>query len=154
MKRHASPFVGEPPSVLLVAPETSGRSSLQSILQGAKCRTFICARCRDAIDLMQFASIVICERFLPDGSWRDVLRTAQALTRPPSIIVTSRLADSELWAEVLNLGGHDVLAQPFRAEEVVWAVRNAHGRYVAPRKTSPGDSVIPEPRPIRVHALR
>jgi DNA-binding response OmpR family regulator len=37
---------------------------------------------------------------------------------PPDLIVASRLADEYLWAEVLNLGGYDVLAKPFNAEEV------------------------------------
>jgi DNA-binding response OmpR family regulator len=115
--------------VLLVAPETDERFALQAILQSAKCRMFICGRCRDAFDLIQFASVVICEDSLPDGSWREVLRTLQALGRSPALIVTSRLADDRLWAEVLNLGGYDVLAQPLRAQEVMWAVRSAHRRW-------------------------
>jgi DNA-binding response OmpR family regulator len=115
--------------VLLVAPETDERFALQTILQSAECRTFVCARCRDAIDLIQFASVVICEDPLPDGSWRDVLETVQARGTPPALIVTSRLADNRLWAEVLNLGGHDVLAQPLRAQEVMWAVRSAHRQW-------------------------
>jgi DNA-binding response OmpR family regulator len=40
------------------------------------------------------------------------------LSRPPRLVVTSRLADERLWAEALNLGCHDVLAQPFRANEL------------------------------------
>jgi hypothetical protein len=32
--------------------------------------------------------------------------------------VTFRTADERLWAEVLNLGGYGVLAQPFDANEV------------------------------------
>jgi DNA-binding response OmpR family regulator len=115
--------------VLLVAPETDERFALQTILQSAECRTFVCARCRDAIDLIQFASVVICEDPLPDGSWRDVLQTVQAHGTPPALIVTSRLADNRLWAEVLNLGGHDVLAQPLRAQDVMWAVRSAHRQW-------------------------
>lgn len=104
-----------------------------------------CARSCDAIDLIKFASVVICEHSLPDGSWRDVLRAAQSLEKTPAVIVTSQLAGGELCAEVVNLGGHDVLAQPFRAEEVMWTVRSAHGRWsapgetrVAPRSTRPG----------------
>jgi hypothetical protein len=46
----------------------------------------------------------------------------------PAFIVTSRLADAGLWAEVLHLGGYDLLAQPFCAQEVIWAVGNAHYR--------------------------
>lgn len=129
MKRRRIPPKAPPPSVLLVAPETDERFALQTILQSAECRTFVCARCRDAIDLIQFASVVICEDPLPDGSWRDVLQTVQAHGTPPALIVTSRLADNRLWAEVLNLGGHDVLAQPLRAQEVMWAVRSAHRQW-------------------------
>ena len=44
---------------------------------------------------------------------------------PPKLIVTCRLADERLWAEVLNLGGFDVLAQPFYAREVVRSVNSA-----------------------------
>lgn len=130
MRKLAGPCVAPPPSVVLVSSETESRSLLQSILQKAQCRTFACARCRDAVDLIHLASVVICERFLPDGSWLDVLRAAQALPKAPGLIVTSRLADTALWAEVLHLGGHDVLSQPFQAEEVMWTVRSVHDRHV------------------------
>jgi FixJ family two-component response regulator len=35
------------------------------------------------------------------------------------VIVTSRLADDCLWAEVLNLGSYDLLMKPFDGEETV-----------------------------------
>jgi hypothetical protein len=35
------------------------------------------------------------------------------------VIVSSRLADERLWAEVLNLGGYDVLGMPFEPEKVL-----------------------------------
>jgi hypothetical protein len=38
---------------------------------------------------------------------------------PPNFIVFSCLADEFLWAEVLNLGGFDVLMTPFEPEEVL-----------------------------------
>jgi hypothetical protein len=41
------------------------------------------------------------------------------------MIVTSRLADERLWAEVLNLGGYHLLAKPFDASEVVRVVGTA-----------------------------
>jgi DNA-binding NtrC family response regulator len=37
----------------------------------------------------------------------------------PLVIVTSRLEDERLWAEALNLGAWDVLAEPFVADEVI-----------------------------------
>jgi FixJ family two-component response regulator len=64
------------------------------------------------------AAFVVCERNLAHGDWKDVLEvTASRPDRPP-LIVTSRLADEYLWAEVLNLGGFDVLAKPLDKQEV------------------------------------
>jgi DNA-binding response OmpR family regulator len=45
------------------------------------------------------------------------------------LIVCSRLADERLWAEVLNLGGYDVLAIPFHAGEVEHTVNAACRTY-------------------------
>ena len=70
-------------------------------------------------------SIVICERDLPDGSWKQLFQETQELLRPPKFIVSSRLADEYLWVEVLNLGGHNVLSTPFDAREVSYVVRYA-----------------------------
>jgi hypothetical protein len=39
--------------------------------------------------------------------------------------VWARHADERLWAEVLNLGGYDVLRAPFQVPEVVEAVKAA-----------------------------
>ena len=43
----------------------------------------------------------------------------------PRLIVFSRQVDDRLWAEVLNLGGFDVLATPFRKEELMFAIGSA-----------------------------
>ena len=69
----------------------------------------------------QSAQVVICERALADGEWKDLLGKA------PRLIVTDRVADESLWAEVLNLGGYDVLAQPFDELEVRRVVALAGG---------------------------
>ena len=69
--------------------------------------------------------IVICDRDLPDGGWRQLLQETESLARPPKFIVSSRLADEELWMEVLGAGGHDVLRTPFDACEAYRVVRLA-----------------------------
>jgi DNA-binding response OmpR family regulator len=38
--------------------------------------------------------------------------------KPPYLIITSRLADDYMWAEVLNLGAYDLLVKPFDPMEV------------------------------------
>jgi DNA-binding response OmpR family regulator len=63
--------------------------------------------------------LIVCERDLQPGSWREMLADVSLLPDPPLMIVTSRLADEYLWAEALNLGAYDVLAKPFDTEEVI-----------------------------------
>lgn len=66
---------------------------------------------------------VVCERTLTDGSWKDLLEYESVRAGSTLLIVTSRTADAALWAEVLNLGGHDVLPQPFDEREVMRILR-------------------------------
>ena len=47
----------------------------------------------------------------------------------PNVIVTAAISDEALWAEVLNLGGYDVLAQPFDSIEVSRVVSSAWRRW-------------------------
>jgi DNA-binding NtrC family response regulator len=69
--------------------------------------------------------VVICESCLPDGNWKDILSQIAVLPDAPRLIVTSREPDESLWAEVLNMGGYDVLATPFEKDEVIRAVSHA-----------------------------
>lgn len=71
------------------------------------------------------AAVAICDRDLPDGTWKSLLAELAHGENPPVLLVSSRIADDYLWAEVLNLGGCDVLAKPFDAREVIWAVSMA-----------------------------
>jgi DNA-binding response OmpR family regulator len=69
--------------------------------------------------------VVIAKSDMPNGSWQEMLDHLRRLARPPLLIVTSRTADEHLWAEVLNLGGYDVLAQPFERDEMVRVIASA-----------------------------
>jgi DNA-binding response OmpR family regulator len=69
--------------------------------------------------------VVVTERDLPHGNWKDLLAGIHQLPESPLLIVTARLADEFLWGEVLNLGGHDVLSQPFQVTELLWVFDNA-----------------------------
>jgi DNA-binding response OmpR family regulator len=68
------------------------------------------------------AAVVLCERDLPDGSWSDILSTTSEIEQAPLLLVISRHADDALWAEVLNVGGYDVLLKPFDKAEVARVV--------------------------------
>jgi DNA-binding response OmpR family regulator len=73
--------------------------------------------------------VVDCE--IGDGSsWRDVLGEIQHLGGRQPVVMTSRLADDRLWAEVLNLGGYDLLMKPFDVTETIRVMTMAARRSV------------------------
>jgi len=101
------------PHVLFVSPAHDDHHALGRILKDSCWRLSAATDCVDAIarHARDRVAIVVCESTLPSGSWRDLLRHISDCPEPPVLIVTSRLADEYLWAEVLNLGGYDVLAK-------------------------------------------
>ena len=62
----------------------------------------------------------------PNG-WRGALRQLLNLHHDTRVIFTSRLADEDMWIEVLATGGHDLLSKPFSDSELRQAVRRALG---------------------------
>jgi DNA-binding response OmpR family regulator len=107
-------------TVLEISPFESDHAALQRIFSHSNWKLHISRTCSEAIRLLKskLIPVILCERDLPDGSWKDIVeRTAQA-ANPPAVIVSSRLADDHLWSEVLNLGGYNVLSKPFNDSEV------------------------------------
>ena len=81
--------------------------------------------------LKRHPHLILCEKDLPDGNWKDVFRAAGGLDEPPPLVVASRHADEQLWAEVLNVGGYDVILEPFERTEVrrVMGMALRHARH-------------------------
>jgi DNA-binding response OmpR family regulator len=114
--------------IVLVVSPTLNRA-LFTILEGASWPVTVLhsSDCEQALAQLADSriSVVICETPLPDGSWKDLLACMARAKASSVLVVTSKLADESLWAEVLNWGGYDVLAQPFDREEVTRVVRSA-----------------------------
>jgi len=72
--------------------------------------------------------VILTESALPDGTWLDVLHLTRETPREAEVIVTDPHADARFWAEVLNLGAYDMLAQPFYEPEVRRILYNACSR--------------------------
>jgi DNA-binding response OmpR family regulator len=106
--------------VLSVSSVPEDHLTLRRILDDPWWRISTANGCLEAIARItrERMAIVICESDLSDGSWRDVLQHVDEYFEPPALIVTSRLANEHLWAEVLNLGGYDILTKPFDELEV------------------------------------
>ena len=81
--------------------------------------------------------VILCDRDLPFGNWKDLLHYSNRLANPPLVIVTSLHADEYLWAEALNLGAHDVLSKPFYPPEVIRVVTLASLRWCNRQPAAP-----------------
>lgn len=81
-------------------------------------------------------AVLVCDADLAGGGWKALLHSVGQMPAPPLLIVTSPDADDKLWAEVLNLGGYDVLAQPLNPGEVRRTVDHAQIAFRAARRVS------------------
>jgi DNA-binding NtrC family response regulator len=74
--------------------------------------------------------VVLTESALSDGSWLDVLHLVREGSHRSEVIVTDPVADAQFWAEALNLGAYDLVAQPFYGPEVRRILANACSRRI------------------------
>jgi DNA-binding response OmpR family regulator len=112
--------------VLLISPFDEDRRNLSRILPSAW-QQHDAGTQAEGLEFLQGnpAHVAICESELPDGTWKSVRSKIALMACPPVLVVTSRLADEALWSEVIHLGAYDVLAKPFKSDEVVHVLTGA-----------------------------
>lgn len=125
-------------TILFVGIAESDGLSLGKIFLASNLQPHGVCNCHEAIEFLDQHKIpvVLTEPELPDGSWRKLLDYMAKHAAPPNLIVSCRLPDDRLWAEVLTMGGYDLLATPFEAGEVLrvtsaaqnnWGYRQVEG---------------------------
>jgi PleD family two-component response regulator len=62
---------------------------------------------------------------LSDTDWWELWGVLALLNPRPALLVYAREATFQLWSGVLELGGHDVIVEPFSDEELQDAVLRA-----------------------------
>ncbi len=114
--------------MLLISPDSRDHTLLRHVFNHSN---WVLHQCRSIEEGLRFLArqpipVVITEERLVGGAdWKSVLSATSNLPRAPKLIVTSHNVDSTLWAEVINLGGYDVLAKPWNEHEVYHAVSQA-----------------------------
>jgi len=116
-------------TVLSVSPFEEDHRCLRSIFDHSNWTLESSFACGEAVDFRRRnpTPVIISEKELAGHCWRYMLEEIGQLTnRPrPRLVVASRLADDQLWSEVLNLGGYNVLEKPFDRNEVFWVISHA-----------------------------
>ena len=122
MPPEAPPFANRDrtETVLAVSLSRADHDVLAALFERLPWKLTIAATLAEGIRyaMSERVRVVICEREWPGGNWQMLFDKIRELTHPPRLIVVSKVADESLWAEVLNLGGYDVLPTPFVADEV------------------------------------
>lgn len=108
-------------SVLAIGHSLEYRTSLLDIFNHSKWNLQFAESLREARPFISEnrISVILCQHRLTDGKWVDVLDEINQSGETPRLIVAAENADESLWAEVLNLGGYDVLEMPFQPQEVI-----------------------------------
>jgi CheY-like chemotaxis protein len=70
-------------------------------------------------------TVVLCDRDLPGFDWHDTLEILTSIAQASAVILLSSVVDEYLWAEVIQNGGFDVIAKPFRQQELVETIKFA-----------------------------
>lgn len=115
-------------AVLFVSPYPRDAHSLAQMLDEASFALVYAGSLKEAA--VELANrkfpVVLTEANLEDGNWEDVL----SLARPAGaeLVVTNPWADARFWAEAINLGAYDLLAQPFHGTEVRRVLSSASSR--------------------------
>ena len=121
------PFV----STLLVGEFQHDRPLLYDVFRRSKWRLFEARDRHRAIDYLERndTQVVIAESEIPGWNWKQILHDLRRFLPQPQLIVASRTADDRLWAEVLNVGGFDVLPQPLARDELERVVAAARRHF-------------------------
>jgi DNA-binding response OmpR family regulator len=113
-----------PIELLAILPCVEDRLGLLEIVRHSKWHLVLAETLHGSRTALNYLGrgVVLCDSELPDGDWKTALNQLMSKAVPRPLIVASRLADDRLWAEVLNLGGSDVLALPFDHDEVIRSI--------------------------------
>jgi hypothetical protein len=135
--------------VVLVSPCAEDHASLRKIFRGSPWKLQRAFTLNDGLGVLSRNRddilVAICESSLPDGDWKLLMAELDKMPVPPTLIVSSRLADERLWAEVLNWGAFDLLpGTPFVAEEVLRVTESAWRAASAARERGTAPRMPPQ----------
>lgn len=116
-----------PTPILVVSSESKNRHALADILNREGWAT-VCAstlgECQEILSTRNIG-LVLCDRRLTDGTYRDALFIARLLGQNVRLVVTSRLADWSEYLEALHDGAFDLIAFPGQTAEIIRVISQA-----------------------------
>ena len=111
-------------SILL---EDQDRSLIAEICGRNEWEVFFAKTCQEGREMSELLQpqIILLDRDLADGDWRKSVYTCASSSAGVCTLLISRVADDNLWNEVVCNGGYDILPKPLREQDVLRAVKFA-----------------------------
>jgi len=104
------------------------RSRLLQLLEENGLEVNVASGCREAQRQLNGPAsyeLLLVDTELTDGSWSDLLDFAITARRNCEVIVCSRYGDERLWAEVLQRGAYDLIADQCEEREILRVLSRA-----------------------------
>jgi DNA-binding NtrC family response regulator len=76
---------------------------------------------------------------LPDADWWALWGSISLLNPRPALLVYAHTANFQLWSGVLEVGGYDVIVEPFTDREIQGAVLRAAASFEERRQNEMGN---------------
>jgi DNA-binding NtrC family response regulator len=114
--------------VLLVYYEEDPVRGMERILLDQEISTRRVCNCSEAKAVLRGSAapvLILTDTSLPDGTWADVLEAASTAPTTAPVIVVSRLADIELYLDVLESGAYDFVVPPLSSADLAHIVGGA-----------------------------
>jgi DNA-binding NtrC family response regulator len=117
----------KPTPILVVSSESKNRRALADILNQEGWSTVCASAVAECQGILSSHNLrlVLCDRRLTDGTYRDILFLARLLGRNVRVVVTSRLADWSEYLEALQDGAFDLIAFPGETAEIIRVISQA-----------------------------
>ena len=116
-EQHPNNLPLSPAVVILATPFARDLQYLRQLIEEKQMEPVAAGAYREVLAAIgRFGAMaVVCDESL---QWRDLLSRLAEDCDPPRMIVVAAASSQGLWAEVLSLGGFDVLTKPFLKNEV------------------------------------
>ena len=101
--------------------------ALRRTLNDLSVETYSVSTCKEAEELITHCKpqIVFAENSVADGSWRTILKMAEAEDVPLSVIVVGAVPDTRHYVSVMEHGAFDYVAPPFEHEPLDHVIKSA-----------------------------
>ena len=111
----------EPKITVMLIMARERRLSLLETLEVSGIDVLPVCDCREARRMLGTqlqVQVVLTDRALPDGDWREAIQVVAEGRPNVQVVVCSRQGDHTLVIDVLEQGAYDVLVEPYQREEI------------------------------------